>query len=196
MDPMDWRHWLKGLLAALINGTASGVILIAADPSTFNFDTGFKKLAWVSTLLGLQGAANYLKKSPLPGMVTSILVPLLLVCGLSAGCATAPAMPPNLTPQAQVAWQNMTIEKDLDLARDIVHDGNAQGVFSDDTTRTITLWHKAAILALHTRGEGWLAQLVDGTKALTAVNSTIPPGQRALLKPYLDLVLKALGGAQ
>lgn len=61
-----WQYWLKGLVAALINGSASGVVLIIADPSTFNIDTGLKKLLTTSALLGILAAANYLKQHPVP----------------------------------------------------------------------------------------------------------------------------------
>ncbi len=186
---MDLKHWLAGLVAAFVNGCASAVVLLLADPLAFNFDAGLKKLLATSALFGILGAANFLKQSPIPTkllLVFALLVPLY-ACG--------PVAPPNLTPQAQVAWQNMQIEKDLDLARDLVHDGNAAGVFSNPTTRVITQWHKAAILALHTRGEGWVDQIRDATKALTTASSTIPKNEQSLLLPYLTTVLKALGGS-
>lgn len=63
---MDFRHWLHGLVATFVNGFASGIVLIVADPITFNLQAGMNKLLTVSALLGLIGAANYLKKSPLP----------------------------------------------------------------------------------------------------------------------------------
>jgi hypothetical protein len=60
------RMWVKGLLAAVINGFASGVVLIIAEPTTFNIHEGAEKLFWTSVILGLLGAANYLKQNPLP----------------------------------------------------------------------------------------------------------------------------------
>ena len=61
-----WRYWIAGLVAAVVNGFASGIVLIIADPSTFNIETGLKKLLSTSALLGLLGAANYLKQHPVP----------------------------------------------------------------------------------------------------------------------------------
>jgi hypothetical protein len=63
----DWRFWLNGLIAAIVNGAASGVVLIIAEPQHFNLQAGLPKLASTSALLGLLGAANYLKNSPVPG---------------------------------------------------------------------------------------------------------------------------------
>lgn len=62
----NWKHWLAGLIAATVNGFASGVVLVVVDPSEFNLTTGFPKLAMTSAVLGLLGAANYLKQSPIP----------------------------------------------------------------------------------------------------------------------------------
>jgi hypothetical protein len=60
------RTWVHGLLATLLNGIATGSTLIIADPATFNLGAGWRRLAIVSGLTGLLGAANYLKRSPLP----------------------------------------------------------------------------------------------------------------------------------
>lgn len=63
---MNWKFWLTGLVAAIVNGAASGVVLIVADPLDFNLEAGLPKLATTSALLGLLGAANYLKQHPTP----------------------------------------------------------------------------------------------------------------------------------
>jgi hypothetical protein len=60
------KGWLRGLVAAVINGFASGVVLIIADPLEFNLLEGRSKLLATSAVLGLLGAANYLKQSPVP----------------------------------------------------------------------------------------------------------------------------------
>jgi hypothetical protein len=84
----DWKNWLKGLVAALVNGFASGIVLVVAEPSHFNLDDGFGLLVKTSTVLGLVGAANYLKKSPLPGTTFSVVL-LALLLGFSSACVTA-----------------------------------------------------------------------------------------------------------
>lgn len=79
------QKWGYGLLSTVINGVASGVVLIVVDPVSFNVFEGWQKLLTASLLLGLLGAANYLKASPLPNYGV-VLLPLLLLGGLSAGC--------------------------------------------------------------------------------------------------------------
>lgn len=63
---MTAKRWIHGLIAAIINGAASGVVVCVADPMKFNFGDGLKPLLSVSAILGILGAANYLKQSPLP----------------------------------------------------------------------------------------------------------------------------------
>lgn len=65
---MDWRHWIYGLLATVINGAASGIVLVltglASDPT--NGTIRWEALGVACLVLGLMGAANYLKQQPLP----------------------------------------------------------------------------------------------------------------------------------
>lgn len=63
---MNWQHWLKGLIAAIVNGFASGVVLIVAVPDKFNLEQGFPLLLKTSAVFAILGAANYLKQSPVP----------------------------------------------------------------------------------------------------------------------------------
>ena len=66
---MTLRQWLHGLAATVINGFASGVVLIIAEPEHFNIWDGRQKLITVSLVMGIVAAANYLKTSPLPDKV-------------------------------------------------------------------------------------------------------------------------------
>ncbi len=65
---MTWRIWILGLIAAVVNGVASGVVLLltglAADPTSGLIQ--WTKLGTACVILGLFSAANYLKGSPLP----------------------------------------------------------------------------------------------------------------------------------
>ena len=61
-----WRYWVAGVTASLVNGFASGVVLVIADPMDFNLSTGLQKLLSTSALLGILGAANFLKQHPIP----------------------------------------------------------------------------------------------------------------------------------
>ena len=64
---MNWRLWVRGLVAALINGAANSVTVVIVDPVDFNlFQGGFMKLASVSVVSAFFGGALYLQKHPLP----------------------------------------------------------------------------------------------------------------------------------
>lgn len=63
---MTLKQWLHGLGATVINGFASGVVLCIAEPQHFNIWDGRNKLLTVSLVMGIFGAANYLKQAPLP----------------------------------------------------------------------------------------------------------------------------------
>ncbi len=71
---LDWGHWLKGLMAALIGGGAGGVTNgISANlilPDQVNVHGGLRNMLW---LMGVSFAINaalsaffYLKQSPVP----------------------------------------------------------------------------------------------------------------------------------
>jgi len=63
---MNWRNWLRGLVAVIISGAANAIVLVIAAPEKFSF-SDFAELGRVAAALGLLGAAAYLKQSPLPG---------------------------------------------------------------------------------------------------------------------------------
>ena len=107
---------------------------------------------------------------------------------LFVSCAKAP---PNLTPQATIAFQNIEIQKSLDLVRDIAQDGNSQNpsVISVSTTRKITLWHESALKILNARTVGWKITLMVG---LNEVVKDMPQKEQQILSPYLGLVKELL----
>lgn len=61
--------WVKGLAAAAISGAASAVTAAVVDPTTFNLQEGWQKLATFAAVQALVGVALYLKTSPIPGEV-------------------------------------------------------------------------------------------------------------------------------
>lgn len=61
-----WRGWVVAFLASVLNGFASGVVLIMAAPETFNVHEGLPKLLNAAGALGLLAAANFIKGSPFP----------------------------------------------------------------------------------------------------------------------------------
>lgn len=60
-------NWLKGLLAAVIGGSANAVTVIVVDPVAFNFGEQWKKTLTAALVAGVIAGAFYLKQSPLPG---------------------------------------------------------------------------------------------------------------------------------
>lgn len=63
---MNWRMWVRGLAAAVINAGASSVTVVIVDPHNFNLDAGLGKLLSVMAVSATVGAALYLKEHPLP----------------------------------------------------------------------------------------------------------------------------------
>lgn len=61
----NWRTYLTGLLAAVINGAAGAIALVVVDPLTFNIQEGLPKLLTAAAVSGILSAANYLKQ-PFP----------------------------------------------------------------------------------------------------------------------------------
>ncbi len=60
------KIWLKGLLSAIIGAAANSIVLMIADPLTFNLTTGLGKVGTVALVSAIVAAALYLKQSPLP----------------------------------------------------------------------------------------------------------------------------------
>lgn len=118
--------------------------------------------------------------------VTAAVLPALIVAITLSAASCANNAPPNLTPQASVAFTNTRVIKGLDTIRDIASEGNKQipPLVSTQTTRQIVRFHRLAIVTIHA-GPGWKAQVTAGLNAaLVGAN----PGELALLQPYLVLV--------
>ena len=65
---MNWRLWLKGLIAAVISSASNSICVLIADPQHFIPGTvgGFRNLGVVALVSAIVGAALYLKQSPVP----------------------------------------------------------------------------------------------------------------------------------
>ena len=63
---MNWKSWLKGLIAAVVGGATGAIGMVIVDPLTYNLQDGWHKLGWVMIIMGLVSAGMYLKQSPLP----------------------------------------------------------------------------------------------------------------------------------
>ncbi len=129
------KLWIRGLIATAINGFASGVVLIVADPVAFNLDSGLRKLVATSTVFAIFGLANYLKQHPLPDdedivsitsngrTIGALLLPLLLVAG--AVSCTGTVKPPVITPNDQAQVQELGIKAlaGIEVAGVVMRDG-------------------------------------------------------------------------
>lgn len=82
--------WAKGLVAAMIGGVATSSITILADPASFNFGEGFGRLKTVAIASAIVSAANYLKRSPLPGVTIAALFFALAMSINGCGNTTPP----------------------------------------------------------------------------------------------------------
>jgi hypothetical protein len=95
--------------------------------------------------------------------------------------------PPTIGPQGVIAFQNIQIQKPLDLARDIAIEANATTppLMREDVTRKIVLWHKSALTVLHTRNGDWKVTLAA---SMDEVLKNLNAQESSVLKPYFDLV--------
>jgi hypothetical protein len=112
----------------------------------------------------------------------SRLAALCVALALMTACHT----PPNLTPEAVVAFHNTRVIKGLDLIRDTAIAANAQNppLVSTATTRKVVLFHRSALDTIYA-GPGWQP------KVLTALDETVrdlPSAESRLVAPYVVLV--------
>jgi type IV secretory pathway VirB2 component (pilin) len=63
---MAWRNWLKGLIAAVVGGTATTITVAIVDPLTFNLQAGLRNLLTVMAVSAIFNGAFYLKEHPVP----------------------------------------------------------------------------------------------------------------------------------
>jgi hypothetical protein len=130
-----------------------------------------------------------------------ILAALLIV---TVGCSQN--MPPNLSPDAQMAWEAGRAVHALDVAREATFAlgaGSAPSVTMHDT-REVVLWHQASVEVLSSSPKGWRATVFQAAYVLTCqawsseVVETDPCTPRlskaalAKLDPYVGLVMIAL----
>ncbi len=114
----------------------------------------------------------------------AVVLVVLLSTLSAASCAKAP---PNLTPQATVAFKGTQAVKALDILRDTAVSANAQNppLLSEDITRKVVLYHQATVKTIQSSTAGWQSAALTG---LTALLDSVPPAQRAVLEPYTVLI--------
>lgn len=117
---------------------------------------------------------------------------LVLALLLAPACKSASnTPPPNLSPQAQVAWQATRVIRALDALRDIAVDANKTNppAISTDFTRKIVEWHRSAIITAKQAPQGWQTTIATG---LTETVRSLPEKERQQLSPYMTLVMTVL----
>jgi len=63
---LNWGRWLYTIVSAAINGAAVGVVLLIADPASFNIHDGLDRTLTVAVVSACVAVANVLQRSPLP----------------------------------------------------------------------------------------------------------------------------------
>lgn len=113
----------------------------------------------------------------------AVLAVLLVVSAAGPGCRVPP---PNLSPQAKIAWQGTRAIKAIDAIRDIAQDGTktTPPVFTIELATQVTSWHRSALLIIHDTPNGW-QKLVD--TSLGELEKKLPAQQKAQLTPYIEL---------
>lgn len=100
------------------------------------------------------------------------------------GCAQ---VPPNLTPEASVAFQTTRAVRALDLLRDVAIAAHAQTppVLTEATTRRVVLYHQSIVKIVQASPNGWRQIAEDG---LTELVANLPDKERSVVSPYVALV--------
>lgn len=115
---------------------------------------------------------------------------IALIFSVAAACG-ASHMPPNLTPQAQTAFNKTKAIKTLDLVRDIAIDANAQSsaLMTVDDTRKVVTFHQSSLKIIQASDAGWSQIVVTSLQELL---KNLPPSERDLLSPYVNLAIATL----
>lgn len=141
----------------------------------------------------------------------------LLVAGLLCGAAPLSACkktPPELTPEAKIAFQATRVIKVLDVVRDAAIAANelVPPAITTNDTRTVVLWHQTAVQTIAAAPAGWKATVKAGLYALTcnpaayvpmpvvpdptACQPQIPASANDRLRPYVGLALVVIAEVQ
>jgi len=111
-------------------------------------------------------------------------IALFLMLTVALGCAKTP---PDLTPEASLAFKGTQAVKALDLLRDTAITANAQNppLLAEDVTRRIVLYHQSTVKIIQTSPSGWTTIAQTG---LDEVMGNLSPPQKSLLAPYASLI--------
>lgn len=113
--------------------------------------------------------------------------------------ASCTKQPPDLSPDAVIAFQATRVVKVLDVVRDAAIAANelSPPALTTDTTRTVVLWHKTAIQVIQATPGGWKPTVKASIYALTChplagsgpCTPQLPPDAVTRLYPYIGLAL-------
>ena len=108
------------------------------------------------------------------------------------GCASAP---PQLSPEAAIAWKGTQVIKALDTVRDmaIAASATVPPLLSTATTRKIVVYHDSALDLVHAAPSGWLRIVEVGLEELL---QDLPERDKQLLGSYIGLAQGVIRGLQ
>lgn len=115
-----------------------------------------------------------------------MLKKFLLVVLLLSSAACANNVPPNLSPNAVVAYQGTKVILSLDVLRDaaIALAATNPPVIRQDIATKVVQWHKIAITTIHDTPSGWKVTVITG---LDSVKSGLNAQEQKQLGPYFAL---------
>lgn len=122
----------------------------------------------------------------------AIILSLVVLALTSIDCRHAP---PNLSPAGAQAFYKTRVVKGLDVVRDTAVDANSvvPPLVSENLTRKVVTFHKSALLTMQASTDGWKATVQTGLGELL---KDVPPGEAAILQPYVLLVKTILAEVQ
>jgi hypothetical protein len=123
---------------------------------------------------------QYLKDS---WLLLAIIIGFTLLSSASSCATHAPA---TLSPEARTAWYGTRVIKALDVLRDSAIEAQAQTppLLSEAVTRSIVETHRSLLETIHQAPRGWPATV---TAALGELEDGLPPAQRVIVHPYVEL---------
>jgi len=110
----------------------------------------------------------------------------LIALSLGFGVASCAKAPPNLTPQAVIAFHSTQVIKALDVVMETAHaaHGTTPPLISAQTDLKIIAWHQQAIVIARDAPSGWRQLVTDG---LVTLKANLSPQDWQVIAPYVAL---------
>ena len=102
---------------------------------------------------------------------------LILILVLAINLVGCQPPPPDLTPDAKLAFQATRVVAVLDVLRDGAIAANEQvpPLMTTNDTRNVVLWHKTAVQTIRAVPSGWKPAVMAGLYALTCDARVLVP---------------------